>query len=246
MADVERNPGENSVASGAMERLTEEFWDRYRRLYDAIADDNLPTVRRLDRELTSALSALIDHQTLDAAEQQAQFTALLKLLREQADDASSVRNNADLIELLLRRYITVRTRPVDQKGLPALSAPVRNGVLDVGQLDTLPERVAVVTTDYRYLYANASDAERLKRKPHELVGRHVREIVGVDSFNGRIKRNLDRCFAGEVVEDTNARETDGKIIVIRRRLTPCYADEKTLIGALVVIHEGPDRRRRDN
>lgn len=227
-----------------MERLTEAFWEHYRRLQDAVSADNTPLVHRLDRELTSSLTALVDHQTSDAAEQQAQFTSLLRLLREEADDASSVRSNADLIEALLRRYITVRTHPTDNGGLPALPAPIRNGVLDVGQLDTLPERVSVVTTDYRYLYANATDAARLNRKPHELVGRHVRDIVGAARFDARIKTNLDRCFSGETVEHTNAREMDGKVVVIRRRLTPCYAEDQPLIGALVVIQEGPDRRQR--
>ncbi len=245
MADTKPNLGRTGPLSLTMDRLTEEFWERYRRLHDAIDAEDIPLVHRLDRELTNALTALVDRQTNDAAEQQAQFTALLRLLREEAEDASSVRNNADLIELLLRRYITVRTRPADQNGLPALSAPVRNGVLDIAQLDTLAERVAVVTTDYRYLYTNATEAARLGQKPHELVGRHVRDIVGAERFD-RIKDNLDRCFAGETVEYTNARERDGQVVVIRRRLTPCYSEGPTMIGALLVIHEGPDRRRRDH
>ena len=117
-------------------------------------------------------------------------------------------------------------------------------MLDVGLLDNLPERVSVITTDYRYLYANAVDAARLHRKPHELVGRHLREIVGSERFDTAIKPNLDLCFAGGTVERTNAHETDGRVVVIRRRLTPCYTDDNALIGALVVIQEGPDRRRR--
>lgn len=235
-----------AVASKDMERLTDVFWERYRHLRDAVAADDLPRVHRLDLEFMSSLTALVDHQTNDAFEQQAQFTALMRLLREEADDPSCVLSNAELIETLLRRYITVRTLPADHASLPALSAPIRNGVLDIGQLDNLPERVCVVTTDYRYLYANAIDAGRLNHRPHELIGRHLREIIGPARFDGRIKHSLDRCFAGETVEHTNARELDGNVVVVRRRLTPCYADEQALIGALVVIQEGPDRRRRDN
>ena len=108
-----------------MERLTDAFWARYRNLYEAVAADNTPLVHRLDRELTASLTALIDHQTSDAAEQQAQFAAILRLLREEADDASCVRSNADLIETLLRRYITIRTVPAEHSHLPALSAPIQ-------------------------------------------------------------------------------------------------------------------------
>ena len=94
----------------------------------------------------------------------------------------------------------MRTRTADHDTLPALSGPIRDGVLDVGLLDVLPERVCVVTTDYRYLYANATEAARLDRKAHELVGRHVRDVVGADRFDAVIKTNLDRCFSGEIVE----------------------------------------------
>lgn len=231
--------------AGATERLTEAFWDRYRRLQQAVAADDTPLVDRLDREMVSSLKTLVDHQAGDAAEQHAQFTALLRVLREGADDACLVRINADLIESLLRRYITVRTRPADSNGLPSVSDPILNGALDVGQLDRLAERVSVVTTDYRYLYANVADAAHLGRKPHELMGRHLRDVVGPERFDARIKTNLDRCFSGEIVEHTNARETGGKVVVIRRRLTPCYAEGERLVGALVVIQEGPDRRQRN-
>ena len=152
---------------------------------------------------------------------------------------------------LLRTVLRSETRATELEELPAgrdsqaRRLPVRNGVLDIAQLDTLAERVAVVTTDYRYLYTNATEAARLGQKPHELVGRHVRDIVGAERFD-RIKDNLDRCFAGETVEYTNARERDGQVVVIRRRLTPCYSEGPTMIGALLVIHEGPDRRRRDH
>ncbi len=235
--------GHIGLGTGVTQRLTDEFWERYRRLQAAVATDDLPLVDRREREFAASLTALVEHQALDPAEQQAQFAVLLRLLHEEADDAARVRSNAALIETLLRRYITVRTRAADHDTLPALTGPIRDGVLDVGLLDVLPERVCVVTTDYRYLYTNATEAARLERKPHELVGRHVRDVVGADRFDAAIRTNLDRCFLGEIVESTNAREKDGRIVVVRRRLTPCYAESRVLVGALVVIQEGPDRRR---
>ena len=243
MTDRGLKADRTSSGISATERLTEEFWERYRRLQAAVEADDSPLVHRREREFTASLTALVEHQALDAAEQQAQFGALLRLLHEEADDASRVRSNVALIETLLRRYITVRTRAANHDTLPALSGPIRDGVLDVGLLDVLPERVCVVTTDYRYLYANATEAARLDRKAHELVGRHVRDVVGADRFDAAIKTNLDRCFSGETVESANARERDGRIVVVRRRLTPCYADSRVLVGALVIIQEGPDRRR---
>ncbi|QRM55977.1 PAS domain-containing protein [Sinorhizobium sp. BG8] len=240
------NSRDEESPTNATERLTATFWKRYNQLREAVRSTDDLLVGRLDREVTTALSALLNHRAATSKERQVQFGALLRLLREEADDSSCVMNNATRIENLLRRYL-----PQDEKAdsfppLPSLASTVNDGLLDVPMMDNLPERVSIVTTDYRYLYTNAVDASRLGRKPHELVGRHVSEVLGADQFEASVKSDLDRCFGGETVEETTVRQGDGGTIVVRRRLTPCYADKNILLGALVVTQEGPDRRKRTN
>src|SRR5438270_12230571 len=36
-----------------------------------------------------------------------------------------------------------------------------------------------------------------------MVGMHMADLIGVEDFEQRIKPNLDRCFAGEDVTDTD-------------------------------------------
>ena len=58
------------------------------------------------------------------------------------------------------------------------------------------------------------------KRPMDLVGRHVVEFVGIQRFEQRVKPNLDRCFAGELVDYTFAKEIENRTIIVRCRMTP--------------------------
>jgi PAS domain S-box-containing protein len=65
--------------------------------------------------------------------------------------------------------------------------------------ERLPDLVSIIGRDYRYRRANPT-YERVWRIPAEkVVGMHVCDVVGRETFDRVIKPNLDRCFAGEEV-----------------------------------------------
>jgi PAS domain S-box-containing protein len=65
--------------------------------------------------------------------------------------------------------------------------------------ERLPDLVSIIGQDYRYRRANPT-YERVWRIPAEkVVGMHVCDVVGRETFDRMVKPNLDRCFAGEEV-----------------------------------------------
>jgi PAS domain S-box-containing protein len=65
--------------------------------------------------------------------------------------------------------------------------------------ERLPDLVSIIGRDYRYRRANPT-YERVWRIPAEkVVGMHVGDIVGRETFDRVVKPNLDRCFAGQEV-----------------------------------------------
>jgi PAS domain S-box-containing protein len=65
--------------------------------------------------------------------------------------------------------------------------------------ERLPDLVSIIGPDYRYRRANPT-YERVWRVPAEkIIGMHVGDIVGRETFDRVVKPNLDRCFAGEEV-----------------------------------------------
>jgi PAS domain S-box-containing protein len=65
--------------------------------------------------------------------------------------------------------------------------------------ERLPDLVSIIGLDYRYRRANPT-YERVWRIPVEkVIGMHVGDVVGRETFDRVVKPNLDRCFTGEEV-----------------------------------------------
>ncbi|AWM25366.1 hypothetical protein N181_10435 [Sinorhizobium fredii USDA 205] len=232
-----------------MNELIELFWFKYSQLQYAvkIADDHLIGI--LDRELEPILRAVYAEKAASVEDARLQFQFLVDLLRAEADDIACVLRHSRLLKSLIDRYLAA-TRSADLTGLDLDRAPkmptkgrADEGLLNEAILDCLPDRVAVITPDYRYLYTNAAHASHLERRPMDLVGRHVVEFIGLQRFEERVKLHLDRCFAGEIIDYTFAKTVDSRTVVVRCRMTPCRSCAGKLIGAILVIQEHADRRR---
>ncbi len=226
-----------------MKALVELFWFKYSQLQHAVETGNESLVCMLDKEIEPALAAVLQREAQDASELRSQFQFVVDLLREESDDRACVRRQAHHIKLLLDRYFGAgeTARPfglAEVQGARSAAAPrvAEDGLLNEAILDSLPDRVAVITPDYRYLYSNPLNAERFSEKPIDLVGRHVVEFIGSQRFESRVKPHLDRCFAGEVLEYdyVSTRREDA---VTRCRMTPCISSAGSVLGAILVLQD---------
>ena len=226
-----------------MKALVELFWFKYSQLQRAVKAGNEGLVAMLDREIEPALMVVLQREAKDASELRSQFQFVVDLLREESDDRACVLRQAHNFKLLLDRYFGAEEgvkpfRLAPAEGMRPMAVPrvMEDGLLNEAILDSLPDRVAVITTDYRYLYSNPLNAERFSEKPIDLVGRHIVEFIGVQRFESHVKRYLDRCFAGEVVELDYISSRRGNALT-RCRMTPCMSGAGTVLGAIMVLQE---------
>lgn len=226
-----------------MKALVELFWFKYSQLQHAVKTGNENLVSMLDREIEPALTAVLQKEARDASELRSQFQFVVDLLREESDDRACVLRQAHNLKLLLDRYFGAEEATgalglAQIQGMRPVSGQrvAEDGLLNEAILDSLPDRVAVITTDYRYLYSNPLNAQRFAEKPIDLVGRHIVEFIGMPRFEGRVKRHLDRCFAGEVVEYDYVSSRRGDAMT-RCRMTPCLSSAGSVIGAILVLQE---------
>jgi PAS domain-containing protein len=202
----------------------------------------------LDREIEPALMAVLQREAGDASELRSQFQFVVDLLREEAEDRACVLRQAHNFKLLLDRYFGTEetatpfgNKLLDSARPVATPRVVEDGLLNEAILDSLPDRVAVIATDYRYIYSNPLNAGRFSEKPIDLVGRHIGEFIGVQRFESRVKRHLDRCFAGEVVEYDYVSPRRGDTVT-RCRMTPCMSAAGHVLGAILVLQETLETR----
>ncbi|MHC5654439.1 EAL domain-containing protein [Stappia sp. ICDLI1TA098] len=94
--------------------------------------------------------------------------------------------------------------------------------------------LAVIGTDYRYVWANHSYTRRWNLMPDQVVGRAVAEIVGTRSYMETVLIPLSRCFCGENVAFEDVTSTfDGTPARFAIRLEPFRDENGTIIGAVV-------------
>jgi PAS domain-containing protein len=233
-----------------LKALVDLFWFKYSQLQYAVQSGDKVLITILDREIEPVLSAIYEEKADTVADARLQFQFILDLLTKEADDVASVLRQRDALQGLADRYFSAGSNAVAGKGwVPAapsvavLKGRVDEGFLNEAILDCLPDRIAVITPDYRYLYTNPVNAARLEERPMDLVGRHVVEFVGIQRFEQRVKPNLDKCFSGELVDYTFAKDVENRTIVVRCRMTPCLSSTGKIIGAILVLQEMADRRR---
>jgi PAS domain-containing protein len=196
--------------------------------------------------LEPLVAAILAYRARDVLEIYMQLQFMGNLIREEADDRSSVVRNCSALSTLLHRYfsgageatiemlLSFSSERPDQRG----SVFDNDDILSDVVLDSLPERVAVITRDYRYLYSNAANNDYLHVNSIDLLGHHIKEVIGQDRFEERAKHKLDACFAGENIDyvyHSYLPNDLGKSV--RCRMTPLRAGKGEIIGALLMLQD---------
>jgi PAS domain-containing protein len=242
-----------------LKTLIDRFWVKYAQIHHAVCSGETFLIDFLDGEIDPLLTAIENTRAETVEDARLQFQFLLELLKREAEDQSNVLRHSNALSRLAERYFVERdtghfgVRDGAEPTTPALvraEGPThvsetradRSG-FDAAAMEGLEDRVSVIGLDYRYIYLNKANAERLGEPVSQLVGRSVVEFLGLQSFETSIKPALDRCFAGEQVDGACAHEVDGQTIVIQFRMKPCMSRAGRLIGATVVHTQLADRRR---
>ncbi|PDS78057.1 PAS domain-containing protein [Rhizobium sp. L43] len=228
-----------------MLELFRAFSLRCTQIEDAIRLGDDQRVTALDRHVEPLVEAILAHRAVNLLEVYMQLQFVTYLIGQDADDSASVTEHTTVLSFLLDRYFgthgpdwrvpspqDVRIEP------PAAYVPdTDNGqFLNAVILDSMPDRVAVLTRDYRYLYSNPANNAHLNKKPMELIGRHLSEFIGEERFAECAKHKLDTCFAGGQIDYTYERSAGSAgSRQVRCRMSPLRDAGGTVIGALIVM-----------
>ncbi len=212
----------------------------------AVGDDARVTM--LDCSIEPLVDAILGHSATSILEVHMQLEFVGCLIEQYAEDSECVRGYVALLSELLEKYFGCavprwRMPPVERLPLAdpfAFTPNVDNGnFLNAAILDAIPDRVAVLTRDYRYLYSNTVNSNYLGRKPIDMIGRHLIEFIGEKRFHDGAKAKLDACFAGRVSDYAYERGDSGTVRTVRCRMSPLRDTSGSVIGALIILqHAG--------
>ncbi|NNH31138.1 hypothetical protein C9413_16990 [Rhizobium sp. SEMIA 4085] len=148
-----------------MLELLQAFSSRCSQIEEAIRLGDDRRVATLDGGFELLVEVIVDHHAANLMEVYMQLQFVGYLLQQDAGDAASVSHHSTrLISLLERCFGALPRADVAlprELPLPAPKAYVTNvdngNFLNSAILETFPDRVAVLTRDYRYLYSNPGD-----------------------------------------------------------------------------------------
>ena len=148
------------------------------------------------------------------------------------------------------RVLEVFFRPIfDDAGKVACVASTARDVTQFEQLNErlslheeivrqTADRIALVGRDFVYRFANAANAAFYGLVPSEMVGVHVRDLIGAERFDNRARARFERCFAGESVEyEYEAKQASGTAVHVRIRMDPYRDRSGEVTGALLVLRD---------
>lgn len=212
-------------------------------LRQAVSQGEDDLVTMFDRELQVIIADILSFTALTREELHQQFQFLCTLIRDGSDDRLSVVRKSMMMSALIDQYFLDRPTfsQVDfaellaGRGKPAKPASYDQPLFSEVVLDSLDDRVVVLTTDYRYLYSNQANANFFKTSRLSIIGCHLADLIGDDGFHDQAKPALDRCFAGEKIDYIHHTiRSDGRFAT-RCRITPLRASDGRIMAAVAVL-----------
>ncbi|HEX4651874.1 MAG TPA: PAS domain S-box protein, partial [Granulicella sp.] len=99
------------------------------------------------------------------------------------------------------------------------------------------DRISIVGRDYRYQRVNPAFERRWGMPAETLVGMHVADLMGMESFEQIAKTYLDRCFAGAEVSYADWLTTSVGRRYSAVTYSPLRPDSERVEAALVIIRD---------
>lgn len=194
-------------------------------------------IQSLDREIDPLLEDILHVRPTDTVELMRQLKFITDLLVRRSDDAATVvRLSAKLSEMINYYFQEDRLRLREERAgsgnAQSHTTPV-DPMLEGAQ--TSVARVAVISTDFRFLYCNSVMAGDLHVSPQQLVGCPVSEFCNERVFQSSYRNHLDMALAGDFREfDAPCLTGEEGSQTYQVRLTPLRNIERRITGAVMV------------
>ena len=220
------------------------------REFDQLSDELLLAVRRgdeseidlIDKQIQPLTRRIFDVDARSHSEIMAQIGFFNRLAMMNCEDDFSVRRYTAMMSRLFMRYLESGS---EQK---FMRSRLEQACLDQGYdpsvqelvLDSIPERVAVIGLDYRYIYCNQRNAEFHNMQPSDFIGKHMLDVIDQKRFQSRAKPRIDQCFGGACISYTyEVSDAHGRLFEVHCRMTPLTGPDNVVCGAVLVLNMQP-------
>lgn len=226
--------------------MLSELIQRFNKLRDelivAVRSGDESSVGKIDPLLLVLKRRIFAFQARNRFEIAAQQKFFADLASKSCGDEESVSRYTGMMMKLFDRYLDAdsrRSRAASDSEGHALPHGYDASLHEL-LLDSVPERVAVIGLDYRYLYTNQCNAEFHMKRPSDFIGKHLLDMIDSERFHDRARPRLDQCFGGaRVIYRYEAADASGRMFEVTCRMTPFVGPNGNVAGAVLVLSMAP-------
>ncbi|PWV98953.1 PAS domain-containing protein [Hoeflea marina] len=227
-----------------LSQLISQFDELCQTLSDAVRRGDEDRVAEADDRILPLMRRIFLMRAPDRSEIGRQVDFFANLAVRNCDDEASVRRYTRMMAQLTERYLDAVSGSAGIEFLSRMQdSPARVGhdaSLHEIILDSMPERVALVGRDYRYIYTNVRNAEFHGLRPADFIGRHLRDFIGDRRFRSRAKGKLDSCFEGNALRyHYTVADGEGQMQDVDCRMRPLRGGDSEILGGLIVLEMQP-------
>lgn len=225
-----------------LSKLIDDFERACDDLLGAVRRGNEAAVNQIDAEIQPLVHSIFRQHARNREEMTLQLDFFARLAVRNCEDDEGVRRYTGMMKALFERYLpsgVSQDVAETEAGQPALSEGYDASLHEM-LLDSVPERVAVVGLDYRYLYTNQQNADFHLKRCSDFIGKPLVDMMTPELYHSRAKPRLDQCFAGARVHyNYEATDAAGRRYEVRCRMTPFIGPNKAIVGAVIVLTMQP-------
>lgn len=185
--------------------------------------------RRIDRLFLNILT----HEALDPRITLVQVRFLLDNLLEMVADP----DKGEALHDLCNRHIA----RLDKKLAVPPPAPAPPEPREFAYLDNLSDRVAIVDTEYRYVFTNKANLKFHGKTMQSFIGRPNWELVGARFFEQASKHYFDACLAGQPQCFSSPHPLGDSAVIYSIKMEPISGDDGRIGSVLVVSRDITDQ-----
>ncbi|MCB2218255.1 hybrid sensor histidine kinase/response regulator [Desulfofustis glycolicus] len=112
---------------------------------------------------------------------------------------------------------------------------------------TVDDLLAIISPEYRFLAVNDAYCAAYARSRDELVGMHVRELIGEELFETTMKERIDQALAGNLTHFEGWRVFPGSgERHIHYTYYPVFNDTEKVVGLVTKVHDNTRAKRLEN
>jgi hypothetical protein len=220
---------------GELRRLLDTY-----RFADAAIRKHSEAMRSTDRatlgaERAEAFSSLLETASGEPAIAIIQLRALVRCLANSGPDRQLSARLAAMSERHLEelgRAFDNAPQPTQPSCLPTVDSKGWLSDAELRALDHDVNRMAIIGSDYRYLYSNPANAAFHGGMPTSLVGKPLWETTSQEFFATVSKPVFDRCFAGHPAAFVSSHPGRDASQVFSAHLSPILDKQGKTIAAL--------------